>query len=247
LLYDDDPMIGGSYPDLVEEDGKYFISETQKDYARVHEIPVSFFEILWTQLDRKEVCKDGLLAGQREQEYSSPGKFRMPRLQPLLIRDNAASDGHTIDCHTGFSLDLWIEFRNFAEGQTIFNSRNKNGAGIFIRTVKNGAIESVLSDVSTCSSWTSDEGVFSSGTHHLGVIVDGGPKLILLVTDGILNDGAGQRMYGYGRYSPWLYNVNGREEAKLGSESINVKSIRIYSRALMTTEMIGNYRFGVME
>jgi hypothetical protein len=245
LLYDDDPGIRMSYPDLVEEDGKYFISETQKDYARVHEIPASFFEILWTQFDRKEVSKDGLLAGQGEREYTAPGKFRMPRLQPFLIKDANSSDAHTLDCHRGFSLDLWIEFRNFAEGQPVFDSRNENGAGIFIRTAGNGAVEVSLSDIASCSSWKSDEGVFSNGVHHLGLIVDGGPKLMLFVTDGILNDGAGRRIYGYGRYNPWLYDVNGSENARLGSEYIDIKNIRVYSRALMTTEMIGNYRFGI--
>jgi hypothetical protein len=245
LFYDEDPRIGMSYPDLVEEDGRYFISETQKNYARVHEIPASFFDILWGQLDRKEVCKEGLLAGQRDQDYAAPGKFKMPRLNPFLVRDNTASDGHTVDCHTGFSLDLWLEFRNFAEGQTIFDSRNDEGAGIFIQTARQGSVEITLSDIAGRSSWSSDEGIFSNGIHHLGVIVDGGPKLIMLVTDGILNDGAGQRIFGFGRYSPLLYDVNGGEEAKIGSESINVKSVRIYSRSLMITEMIGNYHFGV--
>jgi hypothetical protein len=244
LLYDDDPSIGMSYPDLLEEDGKYFITETQKDIARVHEIPAFFFETLWTQFDIKEVCKDGLIGGQREQEYVSPGRFKMPKLQPFLTRDANASDGHTLDCHTGFSLDLWIDFRRFEEGKIIFDTRNSNGAGIFIKTAENGTVEVSISDIAGRSAWTSDEGVFSTGLHHLGVIVDGGPKLIMLVTDGVLNDGGGKRVYGYGRYSPRIYDVNGLEEAKLGCESIDVKGIRVYSRPLLITEMIGNYRYG---
>ena len=38
VLYDDDPIVRMSYPDLVEDGGKYFLTETQKDIARVHEI-----------------------------------------------------------------------------------------------------------------------------------------------------------------------------------------------------------------
>ena len=34
VLYDDDPYIRMSYPDLVEEDGQYYLTETQKDVAR---------------------------------------------------------------------------------------------------------------------------------------------------------------------------------------------------------------------
>ena len=38
LLYDDDPLTRMSYPDLVEDQDRYYITETQKDIARVHEI-----------------------------------------------------------------------------------------------------------------------------------------------------------------------------------------------------------------
>ncbi|MDE2339806.1 MAG: hypothetical protein KGL21_01890, partial [Alphaproteobacteria bacterium] len=38
VLYDDDPFIRMSYPDLVEDGGRYFLTETQKDVARVHEV-----------------------------------------------------------------------------------------------------------------------------------------------------------------------------------------------------------------
>ena len=33
-LYDDDPFIRMSYPDLIEEDGELYLFETQKDKAR---------------------------------------------------------------------------------------------------------------------------------------------------------------------------------------------------------------------
>ena len=38
LLYDDDPYIRMSYPDLVEDGGKFYVTETQKNVGRVHEI-----------------------------------------------------------------------------------------------------------------------------------------------------------------------------------------------------------------
>jgi hypothetical protein len=37
-LYDDDTYIRISYPDLLEEDGEYYLFETQKDLARVHKL-----------------------------------------------------------------------------------------------------------------------------------------------------------------------------------------------------------------
>jgi len=245
LLYDDDPSIRMSYPDLLEEDGKYFFSETQKVIARIHEIPESFLETLWTQFEIKEICKDDLIGGHRGKEYVSPGRFKMPKFQPFLARDYNSPDSHTLDFHRGVSLDLWIDFLRLEEGKNIFDTRDSDGAGILIKTSEKGSVEVTISDLGSRSSWTSDEGVFTDGIHHLGVIIDGGPKLILMVTDGILNDGAGKRIYGYGRYNPWIYEVNGLEEAKLGCESIEVKKIRLYGRPLLVTEMIGNYRCGL--
>ena len=34
LLYDDDPTVRMSYPDFIESDGRYFITETQKTVAQ---------------------------------------------------------------------------------------------------------------------------------------------------------------------------------------------------------------------
>lgn len=47
VLYDDDPTVRMSYPDLVEDGGKYYLTETQKEIARVHEIDPTLLAGLW--------------------------------------------------------------------------------------------------------------------------------------------------------------------------------------------------------
>ncbi|MFH1922388.1 MAG: LamG-like jellyroll fold domain-containing protein, partial [Planctomycetota bacterium] len=49
LLYDPDVSKKISYPDLIEQDGRYWITETQKTIARVHEIDKNLLEGLWSQ------------------------------------------------------------------------------------------------------------------------------------------------------------------------------------------------------
>ncbi|MFN9968463.1 MAG: hypothetical protein ACK58T_01070, partial [Phycisphaerae bacterium] len=44
VLYDDDPYIRMSYPDLIQEDGRYFLTETQKNVARLHEVSPSLID-----------------------------------------------------------------------------------------------------------------------------------------------------------------------------------------------------------
>src|SRR5262249_54519564 len=49
VLYDDDPEVRLSYPDLVEQDGRYFLTETQKTIARLHEIDPALLDASWSQ------------------------------------------------------------------------------------------------------------------------------------------------------------------------------------------------------
>lgn len=47
VLYDENPNVRMSYPDMVEDKGEYYLTETQKEVARVHKIPKDFIESLW--------------------------------------------------------------------------------------------------------------------------------------------------------------------------------------------------------
>lgn len=60
LLYEDDPSVRMSYPDLVEHDGKYFVTETQKEIARVHEIDTDLLKGLWGEAGAKPSNQPGL-------------------------------------------------------------------------------------------------------------------------------------------------------------------------------------------
>jgi len=70
------------------------------------------------------------------------------------------------------------------------------------------------------------------------VIVDGGPKIISFVIDGKFSDGGETRKFGWGRFSPNLRSANGAEKLRIGA---NVTSLRIYGRALRTSEAIRNF------
>jgi hypothetical protein len=77
---------------------------------------------------------------------------------------------------------------------------------------------------------------------HLVATVDGGPKIITFVVNGVLSDGGDTRQFGWGRYSPTLRAPNGAEKVKL---SPAIQSLRIYGRALRTSEAVGNFQHGL--
>lgn len=51
VLYYRDPATRISYPDLVMEDGRYWIFETQKSVARLHEIPAELIEGMFDEFE----------------------------------------------------------------------------------------------------------------------------------------------------------------------------------------------------
>lgn len=61
----------------------------------------------------------------------------------------------------------------------------------------------------------------------------------------MLNDGGAARQNGWGRIDPALGDVNGLPRATLAPALYGeVKTLRIYDRALTTSETIGNFHHG---
>lgn len=215
-LYDDDPLIRMSYPDLVEDGGKYYLTETQKDVARVHELDPKLLQGLWNGASAPTEEKGATVTFYRRSTGADPGKA---------------------DLRAGFSLDVWVSLPNLEAGRLLVE-----GSGVALRTVAGGAVELTLNDGRTENRWTSDPGSISAGKQqHIVAIVDGGPKVITFVTNGRLNDGGDDRQFGWGRFSPNLRSV---DLAALRSGT-GVLRLRIYNRYLRTAEAIANFRAGL--
>jgi hypothetical protein len=235
-LYDDDPFIRMSYPDMVEDKGKYFITETQKNVARVHEIDTSLIEGMWDELSpsHKAASTADLLP-----EWDAT---KAPQL-PLFVQRSKRADYGTEDTRAGFSLDLWVKLAALTPGQILLDNQSEDGKGFSLRTAANGALEIALNDGRTENRWLSDPGMIEGGTpHHVSVIIDGGPKIISFVIDGKFCDGGDTRQFGWGRFNPNLRSANGGQTLRVGA---GVTAVKIYGRALRTAEAIANYRAGL--
>jgi hypothetical protein len=258
VLYDDDPYIRMSYPDLVEEGGEYYLTETQKDLARVHRLDKVLLEGSWSQLEARALAADGLVVALPQAGRPMPDSIEMPPLPPFLQRDSARADYGTRDLRAGFSLDLWVRFDALDAGQVLLDNRSEAGIGFCLQTTTRGTVEIMLHDGRTENRWACDPGMLQIGKlHHLVVIVDGGPKIIAFVTDGLLNDGGDARQFGWGRFSPYLRGAScfshrgaiaddARETLRIGPGLRGeIHALRIYDRALRISEAVGNYRCGL--
>lgn len=229
LLYDENPGTRISYPDFIEDDGRFFVTETQKTIARVHEIDRTLLEGLWAQQDNRTRTRQGLVL-----EVKGPGTVDMPRL-PALTQTG------------GFTLDFHVRFRELSAGQTILDARDTSGRGVAITTTDRFTLQLILSDGRTESAWDSDPGTHP-GTLRVGrwqnitAIVDYGPRIISWIVDGVFNDGGAVRDFGWGRFSPELGDVNGAPKARLGPLLYGqLADFRIYNRCLRTSEAVGNF------
>jgi tetratricopeptide (TPR) repeat protein len=253
VLYDDLTSKGPSYPDLIEQNGRFWISESQKSAARVHALDPRLLEGLWNQAETKAVSQKGLVLNVNS-EAARQKQTPMPRLPSL------ADTG-------GFSIDVWLKLNNLARGQIIVDSRNERGCGIALLTAEHGALRLVLSDGMTSTTWDSDPGVVTTGTlRNVIFTVDGGPKTISVVADGVLCDGgAGPRPRDYGydvfqtgdmsdlneslsKSAVHLSDVSGADSLAIAPAMRGeIQSLRIYSRYLRTSEAVGNWRAGLLE
>ena len=240
LLYDDDPYIRMSYPDLIEKDGKFWVTETQKATARIHPVDRGLLDGLFGQMEPAEkasAVEVGVLLREASPGTEAAWSIPMPGLPRLSTRDLDCMDNHGKDLRAGCTLEMWIDGIP-APGTTLLDSRNGEGAGILVRATDSAGIEVLISDARTVSSWSSDAGSLAKGKpNHVGIIIDGGPKLILFVINGVLCDGGDERQFGWGRYNPNIRELNGATEAALDAR---VLEVALHDRALRVSEVILN-------
>ncbi len=242
LLYGHDlrPATGRiSYPGLLEADGAYWLFETQKTRARVHRLDAPLLAAAWGQQDARSVTKLGL-AVEADSEDLADGAFPMPELPDL-------ADGG------GVTIDLRLTWPKPPVKGLILDARDRNGEGLAVAATEEGTAEVYLHDGRTTVRWDCDPGLLTPGrTHRVIFIVDAGPRIVSVVVDGKLCDGGEHRPYGWTHFArpvvrrpkpaaAVLKDVNGAPRAKVAG---SIRHVRIYTRALRTSEAVGNCRAG---
>lgn len=223
VLYDDDPRVRMSYPDLIEDDGEFFLTETQKTIARIHPVDRTLLEGLWNQFDHRDVATQG-----------------------LAVNAAKASIVAMPTC-SSFAVDLWLEFETLAPGQIVLDSRDESGQGLCLQTASGGMVEIILNDGQMEDRWACDPGLLEAGQlHHVVINVDAGPKIVTFIVDGKLCDGGQTRQFGWGRFKIDLERVTSSKALRIvPGFAGRLHRLRLYDRYLRTSEAIGNYRAGL--
>lgn len=241
-LYDNDPYVRISYPDLIEEDGKYFLSETQKDIARVHEIPAELLGGMWAALaaqlghgDAPTVNHEKRLLALPVDGAAMPTAVMLPPLPQFRVRDWSALDFRGKDTGEGVALELELNLPDLAPDRVLLDNRDAAGRGFCLRTADGGAMELILNDGQTANHSISDPELVPGQSHHVVVNIDGGPRIVSFIVDGRFLDGGDARQFGWSRFSPFLKHINATAELRIAPE---IKRLNVQGRALRTFEAV---------
>jgi hypothetical protein len=235
MLYDDDPFIRISYPDLIEDDGRYFISETQKDIARTHEIPADFLNRIWSVLEMSlgvrptfaKVADDAFLMN-----VQTAGQITAPLLPEFFTRDNQSLDYCGRATRQGFALEMVLSLNTNTSGDAvIIEGRRKDGRGLALNIIRDGKLELLMNDGWMEQRITS-ESCLKTGKNHVVINIDGGPRVVSFIVNGQFCDGGKYRQFGWQRFSPYFRHVNWSEKWTVS----NVDQLKVYDRILMTAE-----------
>jgi hypothetical protein len=228
LLYTDPDLrhVGLTYPDLVEDDGDVYVSETQESIARVHKVDRRLLEGLWGQFDTLQVFTEkGLVASLSGEELLVPSIKRLPTI------DNFTNKGATID----------FEFKVPELRDRELLTTLKDGHGWTSSVNSHGGLTFSMFDGNQTFHWRSDDGIIKAGRlHHVALVMDSRPGIFFAVVDGIFMDSTHdhERQFGWGRYSG-IDSING--SGILKGELEHVRAFRLYNRPIRTTEAIANY------
>ncbi len=208
-----------SYPDLIEEEGKYWISTTQKTTATVHEIPASFFEMLWGQFNETGVISEGLIGN--FDDITGPEKLALA--EPISMNNGA------------FALELRIQIEEFK------NSSMLKGKNMELALKNNGTLEFILTDEKEEISLISDiNRLEKKKKHHVAILADANAKICYMLIDGSICDGGGQEIFGFTRFTNELEDL---EEHNLFTEKFPAQfdKLRIYGQQMFTSHFVSNF------
>lgn len=205
LLYDEDPLIRMSYPDLIEQDGAYYFTETQKSVARLHQADCALVDGLWAQLENGVTAPRGSLLkdGGEMIEFAS-----------FICQDTARADGGAADVCGGFTL-AFEGLLPDDECCELFSTMTYDGKGVCAKW-DGCRLVFCMGDGRRTAAFAVERKPFSGGGRHRVVIVaDAGPRIVRFIVDGKLCDGGEERQFGFGWFDRAMLHANGEKRIRI--------------------------------
>ncbi len=213
-----------SYPDLVEEDDRYWISTTQKTTATVHEVPPKFFDQLWGQFQETDTVTSGFAVNL---DFTPEKTIPLPQ----VLKAN----------REGFAMDFWLKLDTF-DDQILFESVDGKNLRVSLHLLKKGNLDFVLSGRGEHIVLPSDFGRIGVGHwHHIAILIDARAKITYMLIDGSICDGGGKDLFGF-RWFDQVLREGEIKQIRVRDFPGQMKRFRFYSRQMFTSDFVANYR-----
>lgn len=239
---------GPGYPDFVEfDDATLAFVESNKLAVRYHVVDQRLLAHLRAQPDLVHVTGDSLAYRWRA-AADTPG--RQPSA-PVLA-DLRARGGVTIVVRVAGTLETvrgTCLVRAFSTVTAALGEEPTSATvtkGYSVTVTDDGELELLVTDgfgieLRHTTRIAMATGVWDGGEHLVGFVLDGGPKVVTDVVDERLDDG-GSEPQGWAFFPAALGEVGGSELVVDPDATGALRELRIYDRALLTTELVAASR-----
>ena len=226
VLYTDDRQKRISYPDLVIEDGEYYLTETEKNAARVHKIDKALIENLWNQFDDNVTFSDdGTVINHGD---------KLPAHTPFIKQVYDVDDNYSVDTDKG-SFAIKFKLNGISDtNKMLLSNLTADGKGISIEWY-NGNLRFYMSDGQCNAAFDIHNSVFDiDKSYDITLIIDGGPRVISAVVDKKLVNGGIYNLFGWGRFDRYMLSVSGDEIHYCD----DISGVKYYNRLLTVSEAV---------
>lgn len=226
LFYDEDERLGLSYPSCVENDDGFTFFCTQKTVARALRADPGLMGKLLGPRDTSVITRENLI-----HELSEPAGEYAFVWSPNLYQGE------------GITLDLDLTTGSLAPGQMLIDNRLGTDTGFRLSTAPEDCLRLEIAHLNYAFHWDSDPGLLRPNQRHrVAFVVDGGPKIVSVVVDGLLCDGGNRRLFGWGNFVKYIEEINTTGRLHVGSNfDGHIHTLRIYDRALLNLELRNNH------
>jgi hypothetical protein len=217
-----------SYPDFIEDNGGYFVTETQKKEARFHKINSTLLDMLWNQDVKAQLIDDYLVADYKNLTGTSTN-------YSIKVLAKSRWDGVSVNIRiNGFKANDTLVSARSADGQSFFNVITKDNGTVAINLYTNNTL--ILSY--DCGSRLIHHD--SQTENVISFMLDNRTRVLSSMANGVLYNGDNIKKQGWVRLPP---NFSFKPVDLLSIKSDAVRELRLFNNGMHTSEMLSEYNF----
>ena len=231
LFYHTGDLLSISYPDLVEHEEKWLITETQKFIARIHTVSDKLRNALLTQ---DTVC--ARLEGISMADLKASG---VPTLTYCKKNHADREEWKEIIENGGTT---WIFEGCFKPGDRVISAYTRQRGGFKVEVNDDGTLRCFAAGEAANFTVEGSINVCDGKKHHVAWITDAAACVSYLVIDGVFDNGGSLSECGWCHVPRQLSVIRAVRDVSFGE---SISDVRLITSSILTADAIGDWRAGI--